>query len=65
MNSTTPIDLTRLNRKDRRKLLRSNNLKIPGRNLPYYKIFGTISGFYEKRDKEIAAEMKANETKKP
>jgi len=54
------IDLTRLNRAQRRKKgSRIGGMMLPGRNMPFQKkLHGTIQQFNETRAKEIAEEQK-------
>ncbi len=73
MNEEKPkekIDITRLNRKERRNIGKQVGGKIFGRNLPYRKIvpdparpgkgrYMPIAEFFAAREKEIAAEKKA------
>lgn len=64
-NRTAPIDLTRLNRADRRNLLRSKGIKVPGRTLPYRKAKGwTHKDYANQLATELKAEEKAREKKK-
>jgi hypothetical protein len=56
---STSVDITRLNRKDRRKIMKSDKMSymIPGRQLPFVKkVHGEITSFYELRGKEIQEE---------
>lgn len=53
------VDLTRLNRHERRSIQARNGIKIPGRNMPYIKkIHKCFADYYAKRDKEIENEIK-------
>lgn len=53
------VDLTRLNRSQRRQILKDIGLRISGRNLPYHKTEGvSLADFYTKREKEIQEDEK-------
>jgi hypothetical protein len=59
---TESVDITRLNRAERRKMMKSGKMPvmIPGRNLPFVKKFhGEITNFYGMRDKELKEEKAA------
>lgn len=54
------MDITRMNRKQRRELRQRIHLTIPGRNLPYEKAkHGSLAQYYDLREKEIQADQKA------
>jgi hypothetical protein len=60
-NTGQSVDITRQNRKERRRFSKGANLgfMIPGRHLPYVKKqHGEITDFYALRDKEIEQETK-------
>jgi hypothetical protein len=60
MESTKQVDLTRLNRKQRRNIGTQVGSKIMGRNLPYVKSkWLSLEEFNKQRAKEIAEETKA------
>lgn len=57
MTENSRVDLTRLNRKDRRRIGKRARGKILGRNLPFSRAaYGTLKNFNELREKEIAKE---------
>lgn len=56
------MDITRLPRSERRKIVRQIHQVIPGRNLPYVKaIHGSVKLYNQQRDKEIIIEQKQHE----
>ena len=58
---TKTIDLTRLNRNERRRIGKQLRGKIMGRNLPYVRSkWVSLEEFKKQREKEIEAEQKAN-----
>lgn len=57
MEPTKQVDLTRLNRKQRRNIGTQTGNKIMGRNLPYVKSkWLSLEEFNKQREKEIADE---------
>lgn len=63
MSST--VDITRLNRTQRRDYQKKTGNKVFGRNLPYIKeIHGNISNYYTLREEEIKKDYVNTETKK-
>lgn len=58
---TKPIDLTRLNRAQRRMYQKNTGIKVQGRNLPFIKkLHGSYEAYYAKRAEEIKSEEESH-----
>lgn len=58
------LDVTRLNRVERRRMKKNFRVVIPGRNLPYVKsVHKTVENYYALRAKELEQDTKNNGNK--